>query len=298
MRIVCSMFCFLWIFSVALCAQNKTPEQIEEACNLEDSGNYDGALALLTPIITSGDASGPRLAQIWAYAGYAYQEKGAFGDAQHAYEQAARIASSMPSGKVDYATALDNLADFTQARGKLRPASRLEQKALHLFLQNKDHAGAAWAYLHLAVIELTRKHSRNAERYLQLASQESLQKPRPGGDYDAAFYSARAWLSELHGNSLTAISEYQQSIALQPCKDCVLSGWTYVLLGKTYSETGQLALALETMRHGLSILDNTSEQPTPRYLAAKSAYAQLLDELGGHGKATLLGMSIRTEPVP
>jgi tetratricopeptide (TPR) repeat protein len=201
----------------------------------------------------------------------------------------------MPSGDIDYATALDNLADLTQARGKLRSASRLEKKVLHLFLQNEDHVGAAWTYSHLAVIELTRKHSQNAERYLQRASEEARLGPQPGGDYDAAFYSARAWLSELEGNPLTAVSEYQRSVALQFCKDCLLTGWTCVLLGKAYSETGRLALALETMRHGLSILSSTDGQHTPRYVAAEGAYAQLLDESGGHSQADVLEMSIRGE---
>ena len=285
-----------WIIPLTLFPQNTGKEHLVQALTLERQGQYAQAVGILQPIATSGNLSPSELDRIWTYIGYARQEQGNFQDAQRAYELAIQIARTLPNGSGDYPTALDNLADLDQARGDLRSASRLERSALHLFQEDGNRVGTAWALTHLSVLELTRRHEKNASRYLQRAAQEAQAAPQLGRDYYSSLASANAWLAELEGDSLTAIVEYRRSIALLTCSRCAQLGWQDVLLGKAYAENGQLAEASETMRLGLTILASTAGEEAPKYLAAKIAYEHVLDRTEQHSRSVGLKMSAQKEP--
>ena len=289
------ILCFLWIVPLSLCAQSTIPEQLQQALRLERQGQYAQAVSLLQPIAESGNLSSSETDRIWTQIGYAQQEQGNIEAARRAYEQAIQLARTLPASMGDYPTALDNLADLDQAGGDLRSASRLEHSALRLFQKSGDHAGTAWALTHLAVIDLTRKDDRGAQRELERAAKEAEGAADLGKDYYASQASAIAWLAELEGDPLTATAEYRRSIVLQSCSNCALTGWRYVLLGKAYAESGELALAQMTMRSGLTILASTAGEHAPKYLAAELAYARVLDKTGAHSQAAALKISAQKE---
>jgi tetratricopeptide (TPR) repeat protein len=287
--------CVLLIIPLNVFPQSTVQEQLRLALRLEGQGQYARAISILEPIATSGKVSRSEIDRIWTYIGYARQEQGNFEGAQGAYEKAIQVARTLPKGTGDYAAALDNQADLDQARGDLRSASRLERRVLQLFQESGNHACAAWTFTHLAVIELTRRHEQSASRYLQRAAKEAQSAPQLGKDYYASLASANAWLAELEGDPLTAIVEYQRSIASPACSNCAPMGWQEVLLGKAYADSGQLSEAQKTMRLGLTILAGTAGEHTLKYLAAEIAYAQVLDETGQHSQSAALKMSAQRE---
>lgn len=287
--------CLLLVFPLALLAQSGSKEQIQHALLLEHKGQYAQALEIFRSLVGSNQIETLETGRIWTYIGYAYQEEGDFNNAQTSYERAMNISKNLPSDVAGYATAIDNLADLYRTTGKLKIASRLEQKSLHLFEKSKNHTGAAWAFLHLAVIELTRQHQGSAERYLNSASKQASLTHDLNKDYYASFYSEMGWLSELDQSYLMAIAAYQRSIMLQDCEGCMLTGWTQILLGKAYAENGQLPLASENMRKGLSILEHTVGQHSPKYLAAEIAYARILDQSGDHAQSIALQTAAQKE---
>jgi hypothetical protein len=65
-------------------------------------------------------------------------------------------------------------------------------------------------------------------------------------------------------------------------------GWSYLLLGKAQSESGDLSEGLDAMGKGLSILKNTVGTNDVRYLIGEMAYSNLLDRTGRHGEAQRL----------
>ena len=65
----------------------------------------------------------------------------------------------------------------------------------------------------------------------------------------------------------------------------MLTGWGYMLLGKSYAQAGQYDEALQQMRKGLNILDQVIDTSDPKYLAAQISYSQVLDRSGEHDEA-------------
>ena len=68
----------------------------------------------------------------------------------------------------------------------------------------------------------------------------------------------------------------------------MLTGWGYMLLGKSYAQAGQNAVAMEEMRKGLRILEQSTGTNSVKFLAAEIAYSRVLDRSGAHTEATRL----------
>lgn len=287
--------CFLFVLATSVWSQNTLDTQIHEAVALEQKGQFQQALVILQPLADLDQLSAIEAGRVWTALGYGYQEEGDLTKAGKAYQRAVRILKEEPSNKTDCATALDNLADWYRTTGNRSAAIRLERVALRLHQESEDHAGAAWTLIHLANIELTRKHKSDARRYLDAAEKEALLTPKIDNKYLASLYSTKGWLAGVEGNSLTAIFDYNQALSFQPCKNCMLAGWDYVLLGKAYSDDGQLTAALENMRKGLAILGDTGGQHSSTYLAAEIAYAKVLDSSGEHAESKELKNAARIE---
>jgi tetratricopeptide (TPR) repeat protein len=285
MRALRAISCFLLAVGTSIWGQSAVDEQIQGALLLEQKGQFPQALALLQPLASLQQLSAVQAGKIWTGLGYACQEEGDWARAGKSYEEAVRVLKEQPSGKADYATALDNLAGWYRATGDRGAAIKLERAALRLHQEADDHAGAAWTLVHLAVVELTRKRKSDAQQYLDAAEKEVSLTTSIGNDYRASLYSAEGWLAALEGNNLTAIFDYSQSLALQPCKDCMRAGWDYVILGKAYANDGQISAGLENMRKGLAILSDTVGQHSSMYLAAEIAYADVLDSEGEHAQS-------------
>jgi tetratricopeptide (TPR) repeat protein len=288
-------FCILFIFCHCLWGQNNTEQLLQQASGFEDEGRFEKALDILRPLVGSQQVNAVEAGKIWISMGYANQGKGDFASARRCYEQAAHIFRHEPSGKANYGAALDNLADWYRATGNLRAARKLEKNALEQYQQAGDHAGAAWALMHLAVIELTGKRLFDAQQDVDEADREAGAASNRSDDFVAALYSAEGWLEALEGNTSTVIFDYSQSLAFRACKSCMLTGWEYVLLGKAYVNDGQLNNGLDDMRKGLVILSSTSGQHSLWYLAAQIAYAHVLDNSGEHAKSVALKAAAERE---
>jgi tetratricopeptide (TPR) repeat protein len=282
-------------FSGCIWGQNSGEQQLERAHNLEQKGQFEQAVAILRPLASTQHLTAAEQGKAEILLGYAYQEESDFVNARRSYEQAARLFRNEPSEKADYGTALDNLADWYRATGNLKAAHKLETDSLKQYEDAGDHLGQAWALMHLAVIDLTRKRQFDAQRYLDEADREAELAESHGDDFSAALYSARGWLAELEGHSSTAIFDYAQSLALRTCKTCMLTGWEYVLLGKAYANDGQLDAGLSNLRKGLAILNGSAGPHSSRYLAAEMAYAQVLDSAGEHAESVALKNSAKSE---
>jgi hypothetical protein len=61
-----------------------------------------------------------------------------------------------------------------------------------------------------------------------------------------------------------------------------------MLLGKSCAQAGQYAVAIEEMRKGLRILEQSTGTSSVKYLAAETAYSEVLDRSGAHIEAARL----------
>jgi hypothetical protein len=61
-----------------------------------------------------------------------------------------------------------------------------------------------------------------------------------------------------------------------------------MLLGKSYAQAGQNAVAMEEMRKGLRILEQSTGTNSVKFLAAEIAYSEVPDRSGAHTEATRL----------
>ena len=293
----CSHFvlCLGLAFCLRVAGQGNMQARVQQALLMEQQGDFERALKLFQSLVHAKELDAVETGRIWTQIGYAQQEEGDFASARASYERAVRTFLGDPLEAADEAAALDNLANLCRATGQLKTARGLEQKSLHLFERAGDHGGAAWALTHLAVIELTRKNQREAERDLNGADEEAQRAPDLGKDYQVSLYSTKGWLAELEGDSTTAIFDYDQALAIEPHKDSVVEGWQYALLGRAYANDGQLTNGLDDMRKGLAILSDTVGTHSPKYLAVEIAYAQILDSSGEHAESVALRNSVERE---
>nr|WP_130424909.1 tetratricopeptide repeat protein [Edaphobacter modestus] len=126
------------------------------------------------------------------------------------------------------------------------------------------------------------------KEYLSRALQEAGLASGLDQDFYATVWSAQGWLSLLNKDTTTAISAYAHAIELWRAangEQHMLTGWGYMLLGKSYAQAGQNDKALEQMRKGLNILDQAVGSSDPKYLAAQISYSQVLDQSGEHDEA-------------
>ncbi len=96
------------------------------------------------------------------------------------------------------------------------------------------------------------------------------------------------WLALKMGNDQGAVEAYQQAIDLfigRYGDNFVLTGWGYILLGNAYDQQGSRDKAMDAMRRGTTILDQTAGTHDPRYAVAEIRYAKLLRETGQHSLA-------------
>jgi tetratricopeptide (TPR) repeat protein len=295
MRRLWQGFCFLFVFCGCIRGQSSAQQQLETANGFEQQGQFQRAVEMLRPLAESQRLTVVEAGRARMLLGYAYQEESDFADARRYYEQAASLFRDEPSEKADYATALDNLGDWHRATGDLKAAQKLEKQSLEQYQEAGDHAGAAWALMHLAVIELTRNRTLDAQHDLDEAEKQAALAQNRDHDFAAALYSAKGWLAALEGKSLTAVFDYTQSLTLRTCKTCMLTGWEYVLLGRAYANDGQLNAGLSNLRQGLAILGDAPGPHSRRYLAAEMAYAQVLDSAGEQAESAALRNSAKNE---
>jgi len=269
-------------------SQVNSGQCLSQLADLEQKGRYAEVTGPLAELIRSNVLNERESGRAQLLLGIAYHQRGALAQAQSAYEKALHILSHIPEGAVDHASALDNFARLSLDTGHPDTTLRMETDALKEYEGLSDHADIARSYATLASLEINRGHRREGKEYLSRALQEAGLASGLNQDFYAAVWSAQGWLALLNKDTTTAISAYAHAIELWRAvhgERHMLTGWGYMLLGKSYAKAGQNDEALEQMRKGMNILDQAVGSSDPKYLAAQISYSQVLDQSGEHDEA-------------
>ena len=261
---------------------------LSQLAALEQKGRYAEVMEPLAQLIRSNALNERESGRAQLLLGIAYHQQGALVQAQSAYEKALHILSHSPEGTADHASALDNFARLSLDTGHPDTALRMETNALNEYEGLSDHADIARSYTTLASLEINRGHRREGKEYLSRALQEAGLTSGLDHDFYAAVSSAQGWLALLNKDTATAISAYAHAVESWSAahgEQHMLTGWGYMLLGKSYAQAGQNDKGLEQMRKGLNILDQAVGSSDPKYLAAQISYSQVLDQSGQHDEA-------------
>jgi tetratricopeptide (TPR) repeat protein len=269
-------------------SQVNSEQGLGQLTELEQKGRYAEVTEPLAELIRSSTLNERESGRAQLLLGIAYHQQGALAQAQSAYEKALHILSHTPEGAVDHASALDNFARLSLDTGHPDTALRMETDALKEYEGLSDHADIARSCATLASLEINRGHRREGKEYLSRALQEAGLSSGLDQDFYATVWSAQGWLALLNKDTTTAISAYAHAIELWRAahgEQHMLTGWGYMLLGKSYAQAGQNDKALEQMRKGLNIVDQAVGSNDPKYLAAQISYSQVLDQSGEHDEA-------------
>jgi tetratricopeptide (TPR) repeat protein len=269
-------------------SQVNSEQRLGRLTELEQKGRYAEVTEPLAELIRANALNKRESGRAQLLLGIAYHQQGALTQAQSAYEKALHILSHTPEGAVDHASALDNFARLSLDTGHPDTALRMETDALKEYEGLSDHADIARSCATLASLEINRGHRREGKKYLSRALQEAGLATGLDQDFYAAVWGAQGWLALLNKDTTTAISAYAHAIELwrdAHGEQHMLTGWGYMLLGKSYAQAGQNDKALEQMRKGLNILDQAVGSSDPKYLAAQISYSQVLDQSGEHDEA-------------
>jgi tetratricopeptide (TPR) repeat protein len=286
-----SLCLFLSIICAAhsrLPAQENSAQQLTRLSALEQKGQFTDVIQPALHLISSNTLSESESGRAQLILGIAYHQKGDFTQAQSAYEKAVQVLSGNQADARDYAAALDNFARLNLDLGHPEIAQSMERHVLAVCETLHDRAAIARSYVTLANLELNRGDRRKGKKYLTRALQEAKATSDLDGDFFATAASTQGWIAQLDNDNATAISCYAQAVKLwaaQHGEQHLLTGWGYMLLGKSYAQAGQNTIALENMREGFNILSKTASAADPKYLAARLVYSQALDQAGDHVEA-------------
>ena len=275
-------------------SQLSSEQRLARLTELEQKGRYAEVMEPLTQLIRSNALNERESGRAQLLLGIAYHQQGALAQAQSAYEKALHILSHSPEGAADHASALDNFARLSLDTGHPETALRMETGALKEYEGLSDHADIARSCATLASLEISRGHRRRGKEYLSRALQDAELAIGLDRDFYAAVSSAQGWLALLNKDTATAIAAYSHAVELWSDahgEHHMLTGWGYMLLGKSYAQAGQYDEALQQMRKGLNILDQATNTSDPKYLAAQISYSQVLDRSGEHDEAVRINNS-------
>src|SRR5215469_14357039 len=255
---------------------------------LNNRGHFETTARFAKAAIDSRQLDGNELGSGYIILAVACQGAGDLANAQIAFEHALQILEHDREHPEDYASALENYAEFYSQLGQLDLAAPMWLKAFHLRQSTGDHTGTALSLARLAELALARNRVREAHRYLQKASNEAQASPDLIDDDKAFFLEIQGWLATAEHHAPAAVAAYQHALELvERCRgeQHWLAGWEHMLLGKAHAQSGDLRSALANMEIGLTILDHALGQKNPKYFAAELAYSRVLDQSGLHAEA-------------
>ena len=279
----------LSLFAVWPLHAQTTPEQrLLHADLLEREVKPAQAISELKTLIDSKSLDAAGVGKAWNILGLALEDQGDFVASEHAYEQSVHAFESMPNNIKDYATALDTFGGLYVEMSQFEPAEKLRLKALHLYEEIHDHAGAADVYCDLAGAAFSQKKVNEGRGYLKQVQKEMRLTNSLDNNELAMIASMQGWLAKYDGDFVTSASRYQQALDLWRKghgEEHLFVGWGYTLLGAAHADAGELPTALAEMKRGIAILERTAGTQNPRYLMAEIAYSRVLDETGSHSEA-------------
>jgi tetratricopeptide (TPR) repeat protein len=267
---------------------------LHDALVLENRGRFETAAKVARAAIDSRQLSGNELGRGYIILAVACQGTGNLADAQTAFEHALQILEHDREHPGDYASALENYAEFYSELGQLDVAAPMWRRTFHLRQGIGDHTGTALSLTRLAELALARNRVREAHWYLQKASDEAKASPDISDDDKAFFLESQGWLAIAERHAPAAVAACQQALGLvqrSRGEQHWLVGWEHMFLGKAYAESGDFGSALANMQTGLTILDHAIGQKNPKYLTAELAYSRVLDQSGSHAQAAQMRAS-------
>ena len=278
----------LWLLRMPTFAQPDPHTALGDALAQENRGSFETAAKIAKATIDSRQLSGIELGRGYIILAIACQGAGDLANAQVAFERALQILENDREHPEDYASVLENYARLYSELGQLDVAAPMWRKALHLRQSIGDHTGAALSLTQLAELALARNRLREAQRYLQKASNEAKASPDFIDDDEAFFLETQGWLAIAEHHAPAAVASYECALKLverSRGEQHWLAGWEHMLLGKAYAQSGDSRSAVTNMQTGLTILDHALGQKNPKYFAAELAYSRVLDQFGSHAKA-------------
>ncbi len=273
----------LFLLSMSTFGQSNPQTALHDALVLNNRGSFEAAAKVVKTAIDSGQLNGDELGRNYIILAVACQGAGDLANAQSAFEHALQILKHDREHPEDYASALENYADFYSESGQLDLAAPMYRKAFHLRQGIEDHSATALSLTRLAELALARKRVREAQKYMQKASNEVKISTDFNDDDKAFFFETLGWLAIAERHVPAGVEAYQHALKLverSRGEQHWLAGWDHMLLGKAYAESGDLRSALANMQIGLAILDHALGQKNPKYFAAELAYSKVLDRCG------------------
>jgi tetratricopeptide (TPR) repeat protein len=278
----------LAIFYRTVLGQANPSAVLHDALVLENRGSFDTAVKVAKAAIDSRQLSQNELGRGYIILATAWQGTGDVTDAQIAFEHALQILEHDQEHPEDYASALENYAEFYFESRQPGLAAQMWRKAFHLRQTIEDHTGAALSLTHLAELAISRNKISEAQRDLQDASNEaSASSDFTDGD-KAFFFEAEGWLALAEHDAPTAVADYQQALELverSRGEQHWLAGWEHILLGIASAKAKDFKSASASMQTGLTILERTLGQKNPKYFSAELVYSRVLDRLGLRAEA-------------
>jgi tetratricopeptide (TPR) repeat protein len=278
----------LWLLRMSAFGQTNPHTALHDALVLENRGSFNTAAKIAKAAIDSRQLSGNELGRGYVILAVACQGAGDLANARIAFEHALQLLEHDREHPEYYASALENYAGFYSELGQLDVAAPMWRKALQLRQRLRDHTGTMLSLTRLAEFALAQNRVREAQRYLQEASNEVKASSDLVDDDMAFFFEIHGYLAIAEHHGPIAVAAYQRALELverSRGEQHWLAGWEHMLLGRAYAESGDFRHAVANMQTGLTILDHALGQRNPKYFAAELAYSRVLDQVGSHAEA-------------
>jgi tetratricopeptide (TPR) repeat protein len=276
----------LWV--QLLPAQSSAADQLVAAGTLRDRGEYQQALAILEPLAQSTAPDAPNTGRIWILLGSLYQDLGRYADAQRAYQTAISVCKNQPGKEREEAGAIDNLGSLYLDMGQSEMSKRLRLRALQVIKEAGDHEGLARVYNNLAATAFQHKQAHEGRNYIARAFREIKLAPQMVDDDLAAIYSNAGWLSMYDHEYDQALRYYERARQVwlkHHGMNHQLTGWGYILCGRTRALMGDSQQGLVEVTTGLSIIEKSVGTRVPLYFAGRVAYSDALSAAGSTREA-------------
>ncbi|MCU1323490.1 MAG: Tetratricopeptide 2 repeat-containing protein [Acidobacteriaceae bacterium] len=262
---------------------------LDRLIDLDKSGQYERVSRETSAMLATTNLSVDDTGAAWVLLGSANQAKGDFVAAQNAYDKALHLYHSASGHEEDEGRVLEHYATLYRDLMEQEAAINMEKKALSIFERYGQHALLARSYATLAQLEMSEGKSRACKLDLARATKETQLLKAIDTDLLAQILVTEAWVRSDEKDMARAIAAYRNAVQLWNEKHpspYVMTGWTYVLLGKAYAQNGSITDALDNMEHGIEILRTSVGEKNPTYLAARIAYAGILYSSGAIQRAT------------
>lgn len=269
-------------------AQSSPADQLVAADALRDHGDYKQALAILEPLAQSMRPDASSAGTAWILLGSIYQDVGRYVDAQRAYQTAISAFKNQPGKEREEAAAMDNLGSLYLDMGQPKMSRQIRLRVLQVVKEAGDHARLAKVYNNLAAAVLQDNQVHEGRKYIFQALREAKLAPQVANDDLAAIYSNAGWLS-MHDHDYNQALQYyehaRQVWITQHGMNYKLTGWGYVLCGRTRALLGDPQQGLAEVTTGLSIIEKSVGTHVPLYFDGRLAYADVLSAAGSTREA-------------